>query len=312
MKPTVAQIRPVANPILTNMLISYMNDPSSFVATSAAPIVPVTEESGTYFLLDATYFFATQLERRAYGDTFAQGGYAMGTDTYKTLQWGLEHPIPDEHRATSQVPMALETLAVQWLATQSLIRKELSFAADFMVSGVWGTDNSSATDWDSTGTPVTDIQTAKRTIRQAIGVGANAAVMGEIVWDALQTNTQITGLVQYTNSLTQANRDALIASVVGLDFLFVSRAVSNVANLAQADDIDPIIDDDCLVCIVKPGVDMMGVSSIKTFTWAPGGGQGRVRNYYDDARNSTIVQHQEQWDQKQIASASGYLFTDIV
>lgn len=312
MKPTVAQIRAVANPILTNMLISYMNDNSSFVATAAAPVVNVTEESGTYFLLDATYFFATQLERRAYGDTFAQGGYALTTDTYKTLQWGLEHPIPVEHEATSQVPMSLQTLATEWLATQSLIRKETSFATDFMTTSVWGTDNNSATDWDSTGTPVTDIATARRTVRQAVGVGANAAVMGEIVWDALQTNAQITGLVQYTNSLTQANRDALIASVLGLDFLFVSRAVRNTANLAQADSITPIIDDDCLVCIVKPGADMMTISSLKTFVWSPGGGQGSVKSYFSNERNSTVIQHQEQWDQKLIGSTTGYFFTDIV
>ena len=312
MKPTVAQIRAVANPILSNMLISYMNNSSDFVATAAAPTVSVNEESGTYFILDATYFFATQLERRAYGDTFAQGGYALTTDTYKTLQWGLEHPIPVEHEATSQVPMSLQSLATEWLATQSLIRKETSFAADFMIGSAWSTENSSATDWDSTGTPVADIALARRTVRQAVGVGANAAVMGEIVWDALQTNAQITGLVAYTNSLTQTTRDSLIASTLGLDYLFVSRAVRNTANLNAADSISPIIDDDCLVCIVKPGADMMTISSLKTFVWNPGGGQGSVKSYFSNERNSTILQHQEQWDQKLIGAGTGYIFTDIV
>jgi hypothetical protein len=114
------------------------------------------------------------------------------------------------------------------------------------------------------------------------------------------------------NSLTEANRDNLIGQVLGIDNLMVSRAQANTANLAAADSIAPIIDDDCLIFVMSPGVDMMGVSSMKTFTWEPGGGQGRVKSYYADDRNSTIVQHQEQWDMKLIASATGYLFEDIV
>jgi len=108
------------------------------------------------------------------------------------------------------------------------------------------------------------------------------------------------------------HRDALMASVLGLDYLLVSRAVYNTANVAQTDSISAIIDDDCLVCIVKPGADMMTVSSLKTFTWAPGGGQGEVTTYYSSESRANIVQHVEQWDQKLIASGGGYFFSDIV
>lgn len=312
MKPTVAAIRPTTNPILTNMMISYMNDEASFVATRAAPVVPVSEESGTYFTFDATYWFKDQLERRAYGDGYARGGYSLGSDTYKTLQWGLEHPIPDEHRATSQVPMALESLAIEWLGTQSLMRKEGAFATDFMTTSVWTTDDTTAQDWDTTGNPINDVRTAKRTIRQALGVPGNAAVMGEIVYDALHTNAEILGMVQYTNSLDEMRRDALMASVLGLDYLLVGRAVRNTANVAQNDSLSPFIDDDCLVCIIKPGADMMTVSSMKTFVWSPGGGQGTVSSYESNETDSTIIKHKEQWDQKLITADGGYFFSDIV
>ena len=174
-KPTTAMVRPVGNPVLTNMLIAYMNDDMDYVARRMAPAVPVTESSGTYIVRTLRNHFRDNLERRAYGDTFAQGGFSFGSDTYKTLQWGLEIPIPDELEAESQVPsIRLVQDALSNLASMSNIRKERAFATDFMTTSVWGTD-ATPTDWDdASGVPVTDSRTARRTIKQATGKTANA------------------------------------------------------------------------------------------------------------------------------------------
>lgn len=312
-RPTVAQLRPVANPVLTNMLIAYMNDDSDYVARRAAPVVPVNEESGTYVTFPKGFWFADTLERRAYGDKYARGGYEVGSDTYKTLQWGLEHPIPDEHRATSQVPLSLEQTGLSWLANQSNIRKERAFAADFMTTGVWTTDDTSTTDWDdASGAPVADVQTAKRSIRQVIGRPGNAMVCGEIVYDALLVNAEVEGKLQYTTQMTIATVAGILASVLGLEFLFVGSAQYNSANLGQTASLSPIIDDDALVFVLDPGADMMSVSAMKTFTWAPGGGEGQASVYRDEESDSDIVKHKEQWDQKLVTADAGYFFSDVV
>lgn len=312
MRPTVAQLRPVGDPLLSSMLIAYMNEESDFAARRAAPAVPVNEESGTYITLEKKHWFADKMERRAYGDKRARGGYTFGSDTYETLQWALEHPIPDEHEATSQVPMRLESVALQWLAHQSNIRKEVAFAADFMTTGVW-TTNPTPTDWDdSSGVPITDVRTNKRVVRQLVGVAPNALTMGEIVYDSLVVNAQVATKIQYTETQTVDRVESLLAAVLGVEFLFVSRAVYNSANTGQTESIDPIMDDDALLHIVKPGADMWDVSSLKTFTWAPGGGEGSAKSYYDDSADSTIVAHKEQWDQKLISADTGVFFADIV
>lgn len=311
-KPTLSNVRAIANPLLSNMLVAYMNDDADFAARQVAPVVAVSEQSGTYYTLPSKYQFADQLERRAYGDTFARGGYEFGSDTYATQQWGLEHPIPVELAASFQASTSLQQVGLRWLAGQSNIRKEAAFAADFMVSGVWTTTDTSATDWDSTGTPVADTLTAKRTVRSLTGVSPNAIVMGEIVYDALLTNADIEGRMQYTQTMTLETIERLLASILGFEILAVSRAIHNVANLGQDADLDPIIDDDALVLRVDPGADMFSASSIKTFTWAPGGGEGEVRVYFADDRKADILQHSEQWDQKQISADLGYLFSDIV
>lgn len=311
MRPTVAQLRPVANPLLTNMLIAYMNEDSDFIARQCAPLVAVEEESGTYVTIEKKHWFADKLERRAYGDTYARGGYTFGSDTYKTVQWGLEHVIPVEHERTSQVPMRLESVGLEWLAHQSNLRKEIQFAADFMKTDVW-TTNPTPTDWDdASGVPVTDTQTYQRTVRQLIGKAPNAMAMGEIVYDALLVNAQVATKIQYTVTQTRQAVKDILASVLGLDFLFVSRATYNTANTGQTASLSPIMDDDALLFIVKPGADMFDVSSIKTFGWDSG--EGEINTYLDPTtRNSTVLQHTEQWDQKLISADSGVFFDDIV
>ncbi len=311
MRPTVAQLRPVANPLLTNMLIAYMNDDNDFIARRAAPVVPVNEESGTYLTIEQKHWFADKLERRAYGDTYAQGGYTFGSDTYKTLQWGLEHVIPVEHERTSQVHMRLDQVGLEWLAHQSNLRKEIAFAADFMTTGVW-TTNPTPTDWDdASGVPVQDIRTQKRVVRQLTGKSPNALFVGEIVYDSLVVNAEVKTLIQYTETQTVTRVEALLAAVLGIDILGVSRAIYNTANTGQTASLSPVIDDDALLCIVSPGADMMSVSSMKTFAWDSG--EGEIATYNDPARrNSRVLQHTEQWDQKLVAASTGVFFSDIV
>lgn len=312
MRPTVANVRPIGNPLLTRMLVSYMNDDSAYIARQCAPVVPVEEESGTYITFPTKWWFSDKLQRRPYGDTFARSGFGTGTDTYKTIQWGLEKSVPDELEATSQIPMQLTQVALRWLANQSNIRKEIAFATDFFASSTWGTDGT-PTDWDdASGVPVTDSGTARRTIRQATGANANAIAMGEIVYDALKVNAQIAGRAQYTRTLTINEIESILAAVLGFEYLFVGRAVKNTANDGQTASLSPIIDDDALVFVLQPGADMFSVSSMKTFAWGAGGGEGTAKTYYDDGSNSTIAQHQEQWDQKLVAAATGYFFPDIV
>lgn len=313
-KPTTAQIRAIANPLLSEMLVAYMNDDADFAARQVAPTVPVSEQSGTYYTIPGKYQFADQLERRAYGDTFARAGYEFGKDTYATQQWGLEHPIPDEDAASFQARASLQQVALRWLAGQSNIRKENQFASDFMAASVWSSEDlNNVTDWDdASGAPVTDIQTAQRTVRQLTGEEPNAMICGEIVYHALLLNAEIEGKIQYTETMTRTTVQALLAPVLGLDTLAVSYALENTANLGQNASLSPIIDDDALVVVVRPGADMFTASAIKTFVWEPGGGEGMVRQYYSDERNAEILQHKEQWDQKLVSADLGYFFQDVV
>lgn len=312
--PTINDVQAV-DPVLTNLLIGYMQADERFVASRVFPNVPVDKDSGTFYIFDKKYWFSDAMEQRAPGDAFARSGFGVSTDTFTTLQWALATPIADEVRANSQVPMDLEQAAVMWLAQKNLLRKEIAFAADFMVNSVWdNNDNDSATDWDdfSLGDPVKDVKTAIRTISNNTGQKANSMVCGFIVDDALTNHPDILDRLKYVQAVTAGNVSAAMADVFGLMNYWVSVASYNSANEGQSFSASAIIDDDALITHVDPGAGIFGATAGKTFTWLPGGGEGLISQSRIDEDDADLIKEKAQWDQKAVATDLGYLYIGIV
>jgi hypothetical protein len=312
--PSVNDVQAV-EPILTNMLIGYMQADDRFVASRVFPAVPVEKDSGTYYIFSKKYFFHDDLLERAPGTDFGQIGVGVTTGTYATLQWAAEIPLADEVRANSQVPMDLESANLLKLAQSSLLRKEVAFAADFMTTGVWGTDdNNSTTDWDdyASGDPVTDIMTAKRTVSNNTGIDPNSMVLGYITHNAVVNHPDILDRMKYTQAATLANMEAALASVFGVANYWVAKATYSNTNEAAAFSATSIIDDDCLVTHVNPGAGIFGVTAGKSFSWGGGGGMGSIYTRRAQEKHADVLQHKEQWDQVVVASDVGYFFADVV
>lgn len=312
--PTVNDVQAV-DPVLTNMLIGYMQADDRFVAGRVFPSVSVEKDSGTYYIVTKKYFFFDDLEERAPGSDFGEMGFGVSTDTYATLQWAAEIPLADEVRANSQVAMDLETVAIRRLAQASLIRKEVAWAADFMKISVWGTDdNNSTTDWDdfSAGDPANDVLTAKRTISNNTGYDPNSMVVGYIVHQALSLHPDILDRVKYTQAATLANVEGAIGAALGIPNYIVAKGTYSNTNENASFSATAIIDDDALICYVDAGAGIFGATSGKNFVWSPGGGDGSIYTRRSNKKHADVVQHKEQWDQKATATDLGYFFADVV
>jgi hypothetical protein len=312
--PTINDVQGVET-ILTNMLVGYKQAEERFVASRVFPPVSVPNDSGTFFVFTKKYWFLDEMKVRTPGQQYARAGFGLSTDTYATLQWALATAIADETEANSQVPMSLESAAVEWLAQKSLLRKEIQFAADFMTTSVWGTDdNNSTTDWDdfSAGDPIADVKTAVRTISNNTGMKPNAMVMGFIVDDAISNHPDIIDRMKYVQVATQANIRAVLASVFGVEQYLVSEASYSNTNEAATFSASAIIDDDCLVTYIAPSPGLFKASGGYSFNWAPGGGMGVVLRNRDDLNDTDLIKTKEQWDQKAVATDLGYFFADVV
>lgn len=313
--PTVKDVQAV-DPVLTNILVGYQQADNRFVASRVFPSVSVDKDSGTYYIFTKNYWFLNQMQTRAPGAQYARADFGVETSTYTTLQWALAKAIADEERANSQLPMDLEEAAIRWLAQQALIRKELSFATDFMKTTVWGTDDDdSATDWDdfSAGDPIANSLTAKRTISQNSGQEPNTMVLGLVVHEALVNHPDILDRIKYTQVATMGSVEAALANMFGVQNYLVGKATYSNTNEAASFSATPIIDDDCLFCYVTPTPGIFTASAGYTFAWGPGGGIGaiqpRVRLEADDA---DLLKFKMQWDQKAVATDLGYFFANIV
>lgn len=313
-QPTHSEVQAV-DPVLTGMLVGYQQADTRFVANKVFPIVPVEMQGFTYYIMTKKYWFLDEMKSRTPGAAFARGGYGVSTTTGYANTWGLEHPITDEARKNSQIPMALEQVGTQWLAQQSLIRRERAFSADFMVTGVWGTDdNNATTDWDdfTSGDPFSDILTAKRTISNNTGVAANSMTLGYIVHVALQNHPDIIDRIKFVQIAGLRTVETALSSLFDIANYNVGMATYNSANEGQTFSGSAIIDDDCLVHYTSPTPGVFSASAGYTFAWSGGGGSGEVVSYRDQSAKSDIIQNSEAWDQKAVATDVGYFFADVV
>lgn len=311
--PTINDVQAV-EPILTNLLVGYKQDAARFVASRAFPLVTVDKDSGTYYKFTKKYWFRSEMEQRTPGQQYARAGIGVETDTYSTLQWALAYPIADETRGNSQIPMDLEEAAVQWLAQQSLLRKEISWGSDFMKTSVWDNDDTTATDWDdfSSGDPVSDVDAAMETVSNNTGLEPNTMILGYIVHRALKNHPDLIDRVKYTAEATAGKMSAAIAALLGVQNYLVARAVYSNTNEAAAFSATKIIDDDALLIYSAPSPGIFVPSAGYTFAWGPGGGDGIVIRNREDTTDSDLIKTKEQWDQKVVSSDLGYFFSDIV
>ncbi|MBU2249086.1 MAG: major capsid protein [Gammaproteobacteria bacterium] len=311
--PSVTDVQSV-DVVLTNLLVAYEQADTRFVASKVFPVVNVEKDSGSYYIFTPKYWHASLMEPRAPGARFPRGDFGVTTGTYATLQFGLEKAIPDEVRANSQLPADLEASAVRWLAQQSLLKKEIAWATDFMITSYWnnttdGTETGKFSDLIASD-PVGDFDTAKRAVNVNTGYIPNTAVMGQIVEDRLRNHPDIIDRLKYVQMATAANLQSGLGAVFGISNWLVSSAMYNSANLGQDASNAAIIDDDLLICYVDPNPGIWTASAGYTFAWSGAGGAGAIDRYRDEPAKSDVVRSQEQWDQAAVADELGYFYLD--
>jgi hypothetical protein len=310
MKPTSNDVH--VDAVLSNISIAYMNNVEDFVADRAFPFVPVEHQSDLFFTYEKGAFLRDDMQKRAPGGTFPLTDYAVSTDTYSCIQWALGTDVADEVPNNADSPINLDTEKTQLLAHRALMRRERLFSVAYMTTGVWATDNTSATDWDATSTPITDIQVAKRTIKNASGKTANILVMGKIVHDALLTNAQIVDLIKYEARALPPDINAALATALGLKLILVSDVVYETADEGETSSLSPVMDDDALLLHVPDAPGILTPSAGYTFRWDGGGGMGQISRVRDDMNDRDVLKIKMSIDQNLVASDLGYFFSDIV
>lgn len=310
----VAPLTGHINVALTNYAKAFRQN--GLVSDLIAPRVPVERQADLYNIWDRADQMLNFNALRAPGDPAQKVRRTLSTSTYNCVSHALQAPLPDESKVNAEQAGLGNFVSIQgrttFLQRKILLDKEYRLAAQMTVGNVTNnTTLAGADQWSaSTSHPAANVEAAKKVIRRA-GVEANLMIIGEDVYQALRTHSEVLTAFQYVQRgiIGLAELSAYFAMRVELA---AAIKVSADASATASTVWDP---DDVLICYVDASPSEEDISFMKTFVWtqAPAtvGGYGVVvgRDADPTAKTETVGVD-FYYDQKITAAETGYLIKD--
>ena len=264
---TIGDVRPV-NPVNKELSIGFKN-PAYFWDVLAPP-VEVPERSGTYFTWTKDFWFRRALSMdRAPTGPYSRTTMGLSSSTYETNEKGLEELVSEVIESASQTAEDLDTQAIAHLTEMMQIELEKMVAAATFVTGKWGTSNTltGGNQWSdlAASNPLTDAETAKRTIRRATGRNPNSLAIGALTWEVLKEHPLV--LDKYKHTQVGIMTPDLVASAMGIEKLYVMSSVENTAAEGQTFSGSDIWTDNALFFNRVPNPGLSVPNGAYTFIW---------------------------------------------
>jgi hypothetical protein len=300
---------------LTNVSLAYVQSDADFIAGRVFPSVPVSAQTDKYWTYDKNDWFRDEAQIRPPATESAGGDFDIDTASYYAKVYAFHMDLDDQTLANADAALNLEADAARFVTRRLLLRREIDWASKYFTTGVWGTDNTSATDWDNyaTSTPLLDIQAAKGTMLNTTGYEPNTLVLGYDVYAALLNHPDFVDRIKYTSS--EAITSQIMARLFGVDRVFVAKAVKATNVEGETAAYAQVSGDNALLVYVPPSPSLLTPSAGYTFEWtgvSDGVGEnvGTVRIPIPEKR-VVRVESQMAWDAKVIAADMGYFFSDL-
>lgn len=314
---------------LTNISIAFMQAAAAFIADRAFPNIPVQKQSDRYFQYDRGMFNRDSMKLRAPGAESAGINYDIdSTPTYFSETFGLHHDIPDQIRANADQPLNLDREATELLSLQAMIKREVTFAAKYFLTGVWTNEVTGVSGapgggqfqrWDeAASTPIEDVRTGKRVVQESTGFRPNKIVIQRATFDALVDHPDIVGRIDrgQTPSGPAITLRQNIAALFELDEVLVMDSIQNTALEGATNAHSFIGGKHAMLIYSTPSPGLMVPSAGYTFSWNGLLGAGamgqRIERFRRQHLKSDRIEIEQSYDQKLVAADLGYFFLDAV
>ncbi len=323
------------NALLTQVSIGFQ--PSGFFADRAFPLVNVDKQTDIVAAYNQSFWArdlggpgaaptGSDAVKRAPGTRARTATFTVdtSTNTYRAVNYALGFEIPDELRNNADAVFDLDRDAVTLLSSLLKLRFDREFTADFMTTGVWGTDGSVTAKFNTyaTSTPIEDIRTAVDSIRQkTLGMsvdGGLKVIMGALVKRRLMDHPDILDRIKYTGSAGAPAKVSLeaLASLFEVDEVIVGQSVytsdeeggTAEASVTYAD----VLSDDVLVLWTPKSASRLAPSGGYLFNWRPltGGGMTFVRKGRQERERLDWIEVHAYLDWVKTFKGAGYFFDD--
>lgn len=302
--------------VLTNISVAYIQDQNNYIASRVFPVIPVDKQSDLYFTYDKNAWFRDEAQRRAPATESAGSGYGVSTATYTADVFAFHKDVDDQTRANSDSPLNPDADATRFVTSRLLLKKEKQWAADFFVTGVWGTSTTPSALWDnySTSDPINDIETGKQTILTNTGFMPNTLVLGYPVFRQLKNHPDIVDRIKYTSS--ENITTAMLARLFEVENVYVAMGTNATNNEGETAAYSLIQGKHALLCYSNPNPGLLAPSAGYTFTWRGVGGafgsEVGVSRIPMPLVKADRIEAEMAWDNKLVATDLGYIFIDAV
>lgn len=296
---------------LTDFSVAYFQNDSNYVATQVFPLANVAQKSNKYHVYDKAASFRSDAEKRSPGTESNTRLYTMSTGTYDCDVVSVAINVSEQQAANADSGVDPERDAAEQTVQDIRIRMESDWASAAFSTGVWGTESTAS--WSlSTGDPVGDLATAKRTVLQNTGFEPNTLVLGANAWyNGLWQNSAIRGLL--ADNQPQIITPQMVGQHFGFDRVLIAKAVQNTAT--QNSTADPAMGfiggSHALVCYVDPNPGLRKPTAGRTFSWSGllGNGGGVRTKRYDVPKEDAYprVETDAAYDFKVTGSDLGFL-----
>ncbi len=310
---------------LTNISVAYIQQDSDFIAGDVFPVVPVEQQTNSYYTYAKGDFWRDEARVRAPGTESAGSGFKPSTASYSCIVEAFHVDVDDQTRANADSVLQLDRVATILTTQKLLIRRERKWVTQFFAAGIWGTDVTGVTSgatagtsflqWNlSTSTPNSDVDYAKGVIRAATGMTPNTLVIDFATFLTLRTNASIQNQFKYT---TADSIDlAMMARYFGVDRVMVSKAVYTSGLEGGTQTTGFIAGKNALLCYVAPVPSLMMPSAGYTFAWSGYIGAGAYGVRFSKMRaellKSDRIEGEMAFDQKVVATDCGFFFSGTI
>ena len=296
--------------LLTNLLIGYKN--KKYIYNEIFPIINTGGiESDKYGIFTQADQFRNEAEVIPAGGPYPMGGFRVSSDTYSCVEIGMGTDLPDRTLANATGPFKkqLRLAKAKWVADRIEMKREISLAADIFVTGVWGTTDTTATDWSDhvNSTPITDINDAMYTIESATAETPNVLVIGNQVWKELKQNPV---MLDYLG----ANERGIVSlgdvtNAFDLEKILVGKSIYNTANEGQTASYSNCWGSHALLLYVNQAdADPFTPSSGYVFQAQP----LQISTYREGSRDTEFFRGRVISGNKITGTGLGYMFLNIV
>jgi len=222
----------IIDPILTNVAQGYQN--SEFVGSVLFPPVPV-QTSGGQIIEFGREAFKLYNARRAPGGTTRRIQFGYLGKPFTLLQDSLEGQVPREYLRDAKIVPGIDLGARAINTTMKALRLTLEYDQANLATTAANYDAqhqvalSGGSKWSaSTGNPLTDVDTGREAIREAVGIYPNTLLMSAQAFVAAKNNPNVIARFQYNSSVPidgTSITTQMMAGLFNVDRVVVGKAI---------------------------------------------------------------------------------------